>query len=118
MHALGKVDGHLGVDQAPVLPPSSPFFCDIHHDQIQHFQETVIGREHGISLGDLAQLAVEALNGVGGVDRPAHLLWVLEIGAQVGPVGPPELGDFRGFLSQRSPRTSRASRAACSSTVA
>ena len=37
-HTLGKVDGHLGVDQAPVLLPSSPFFRNIHHGQIQHFQ--------------------------------------------------------------------------------
>ena len=33
-HTLGKVDGHLGMDQAPVLPPSSPLFGNIHHGQI------------------------------------------------------------------------------------
>ena len=30
-HTLGKVDGHLGRDQAPVLPSSGPFFRNIHH---------------------------------------------------------------------------------------
>lgn len=73
-HTLGKVDGHLGVDQAPVLPPSSPLFRNIHHGQIQHFQQAVIGGKDGLGLGHLAQLAVETLNGVGGVDQPAHLL--------------------------------------------
>ena len=33
-HTLGKVDGHLGMDQAPVLPSSSPLFGNIHHGQI------------------------------------------------------------------------------------
>ena len=59
-HALGKVEGHLGVDQAPVLPPSGPLFRNIHHSQIQHFQQTVIGGKDGLGLGHLAQLAVES----------------------------------------------------------
>ena len=76
-HALGKVDGHLGVDQAPILPPSGPLFRNIHHGQIQHFQQAVIGGKDGLGLGNLAQLAaVEPLNGIGGVNQPAHLLGV------------------------------------------
>ena len=67
-HTLGKVDGHLGVDQAPVLPPSGPFFCNIYHSQIQHFQQTIISWKHRFGLGYLAQLAVETLNGIGGID--------------------------------------------------
>ena len=67
-HTLGKVDGHLGVDQAPVLPPSGPLFRNIHHGQIQHFQQAVIGGKDGLGLGHLAELAVEALNGIGGID--------------------------------------------------
>ena len=97
-HTLGKIDGHLGVDQAPVLPPSGPFFGNVHHSQIQHFQQAVICGKDGFGFGHLAQLAIEALNGVGGVDQPAHLLGVLEIGAEIGPVDPPGLGDFRVFL--------------------
>ena len=34
-------------------------------------------------LGYLAQLAVEAHNGVGGVDQPAYRLGILEIGAEI-----------------------------------
>ena len=123
-HTLGKIDGHLGVDQAPVLPPSSPLFRNVHHSQIQHFQQAVIGGKDGLGLGHLAQLAVETLNGIGGVDQlghlaqlavetlngiggvdqPAHLLGVLEIGAEIGPVGPPGLGDFRVFLVPALPK--------------
>ena len=33
-HTLGKIDGHLGVDQAPVLSPPGPLFCNVHHGQI------------------------------------------------------------------------------------
>lgn len=69
-HALGEVDSHLGVDHTPVLPTSGPLFRDIHHGQIQHFQQAVIGGEHGFGFGHLAQLAVEALDGIGGVNQP------------------------------------------------
>ena len=103
-HALGKVDGHLGVDQTPVLPPSGPFFRNIHHSQIQHFQQAVIGRKDGFSFGYLAELAVKALNGVGGVDQSAYLLGVLEVGAEIGPVGPSGLEDFWVFLVPALPK--------------
>ena len=87
-HALGEVDSHLHVDHTPVLPPAGPLLRDVHHGQIQHFQQAVVGGEHGFGFGHLAQLAVEALDGIGGVNQPPHLLRVLEIGAQVCPVVP------------------------------
>ena len=96
-HALGEVDSHLGVDHTPVLPPAGPLLRDVHHGQIQHFQQAVVGGEHGFGFCHLAQLAVEALDGIGGVNQPPHLLRVLEIGAQVCPVVPPGPGDFRIF---------------------
>ena len=49
-HALGEIDGHLGVDQAPVLPPAGPLFRDVHHGQIQHFQQAVIGWKTDLAL--------------------------------------------------------------------
>ena len=88
-HTLGKLDGHLSVDQATVLPLSGPLLRDIHHGQIQHFQQTIISREYQFGLGYLAQLAVETLNGVGGVDQPVHYLEVLEICVGIGPIGLP-----------------------------
>ena len=92
------------MDQAQVLPQSSPLFRNIHHSQIQHFQQAIIGRKDGLGLGHLAQLAVEALNGVGGADQPAHLLGILETGTQVCPVCPPRLRDFRVFLVPALPK--------------
>ena len=77
-HAPGKVDGHLGVDQAPILPPSGPLFRNVHHGQIQHFQQAVIGGKDRFGLCHLAQLAVEALdsfvNFTMAEQTPAHLL--------------------------------------------
>ena len=97
-HAPGKVNGQLGVDQAPILPPPGPFFRNVHHGQIQHFQQAVISGKHRFGLGHLAQLAIKPLNGIGGVDQPAYLLGILEVGAEISPVGTPGLGDFRVFL--------------------
>ena len=118
-HAPGKIDGQLRVDHAPVLPPSRPLFRDVHHGQVQHFQQAVIGGKDRLGLGHLAQLAIKPLNGIGGVDQPAHLLRVLEICAQIGPVRPPGLGNSRVFpVSALSPKASRAFKAACSSMAA
>ena len=75
------------MDQAPVLPPSGPLFRNIHHGQIQHFQQAVIGEKDRFVLGHLAQLAGEAFNGIGGIDQSMYLLGILEVGAEIGLVG-------------------------------
>lgn len=62
------------MDDAPILTPPSPFFGNLHHSQVQHFQQAVIGRKNGLGLGHLTKLAVKALNGVGGIDQPPNLL--------------------------------------------
>ena len=49
------------MNHAPALPPAGPLFGNIHHGQIQHFQQAVIGGEYGFGLDHLAQLAVKAL---------------------------------------------------------
>ena len=94
----GEVNRHLGVDHAPVLPPTDSLFGNIHHGQIQHFQQAVVGGEYRFGLGYLAQLAVEAFNVIGSIDQPSDLLGILEVGAQIGLVVPPGLGDFGVFL--------------------
>ena len=38
-HAIREEYRQLGVDHAPVLPSASPFFRDIHHSKVQHFQQ-------------------------------------------------------------------------------
>ena len=97
-HAIRKEYSQLSVDHAPVLPSASPFLRDIHHGQVQHFQQTVIGGEHGFCLGHFPKLTVEALDGIGRIDQAANLLGVLEIGAEIRPVIPPGLRDFGVFL--------------------
>ena len=91
-------NGQLRMNHAPILASARPFLGNLRHGQVQHFQQAVIGRKHQFGLGHVPQLAVKALNGIGGVDQPAHLLGILEVGAEIGPVGPPGLGDFRVFL--------------------
>ena len=103
-HAPGKIDRHLGMDQAPVLMAISPFFGNVYHGQIQHFQQAVISRKLGFGFCHLAQLAVKSFNGVSGVDQASYLLGILEVGAEIGPVGSPGLGDFRVFLVPALPK--------------
>ena len=63
-HPVGKKQGHLCMNYAPILPPSRLLFRDIHHCQIQHFKQDVIRRKNGFRLGHLAKLPVKALNGL------------------------------------------------------
>ena len=44
-HPVGIVHSQLDVDDGPVLTTAGPFFRDVQHDQIQHFQQTVISGE-------------------------------------------------------------------------
>ena len=97
-HTLGEVDCQLGVDDAPILAPPSPFLGNIHHGQIQHFQQAVIGGEDGLGLGHLAKLAVKALNGVSGIDQPSDFLRIFELSAEIGPVIPPGAGNLGIFF--------------------
>ena len=97
-HTVGKEHGRLRMNQAPVLPPSGPFLRNIHHGQIQHFQQAVIRRENRFCLGHFPKLPVKALDCIGCIDQAAHLLRVLEISAQVGPILPPGRSDLRVFF--------------------
>ena len=54
------VDYQLSVDTAPILTESCPFFSDVLHSQIQHFEKAVIGRKYGLCLSHFLQLAVKA----------------------------------------------------------
>lgn len=56
------------MDLPPILSVSGPFFRDIHHGQIQHFQEALIGREYRLRFRDLPQLLVKSLDGIRGID--------------------------------------------------
>jgi len=74
-----EVDFKLGVDSAPVLPPTGPFFGYIDHGQIQHFKEAVVGREYRFTFSYLTELTVESFDGIGGVNQLSDLFRVLEV---------------------------------------
>lgn len=103
-YALGEVDIHLGMDQAPVLTATSPFWGNVCHGQIHYFQQAVISRKHGFGVCHLAQLAIKSFNGVSDVDQAPYLLGILEVSAEIGPVGSLGLGDFRVFLVSALPK--------------
>lgn len=97
-HTVGEEHRQLRMDHAPVLPPASPFLRNIRHGQIWHFQQTGIRREHRFGLGHFPELPVKALDRIGRIDQAAHLLGVLEVGAQVRPILPSGLSNLRIFL--------------------
>ena len=41
-YPVSEKQGHLGVDDTPVLTAPSPLFRDVHHGQIQHLEQAVI----------------------------------------------------------------------------
>lgn len=79
------------MDAAPILLPTRPLFSNIHHRQIQHFQQTVVCRKDALGFCDLPQLPVKAFNRVRGIDQTADFLRIFEVGTEVGPVLPPRL---------------------------
>ena len=85
-HPVGEVDRQLRVDHTPVLPLACPFFRNVRHGKIGHFEQTVIGRKHRFGFRDLAKLTVERLDRIGGIDQPPDLLRILEIRTEISPI--------------------------------
>lgn len=44
------------MDLPPILAVTGPFFRDVYHRQIQHFQEAVIGGKYGLGFRHFPQL--------------------------------------------------------------
>lgn len=63
-----------------------PFLCYLPYHQIKEFQQRLFGGESPFSLGDFAHLPVHPLDGIGGVDHPAHITVVFEERGKVIPV--------------------------------
>ena len=64
-YPVAVVDHKLSIDAAPVLTATGPFFRDVLHSQIQHFEKAVIGRKYGLCFGHFLELSVESLYGIG-----------------------------------------------------
>lgn len=43
----------------------------------------IVGRKDRFGFGHLSELAVKSLNGIGSINQPPHLLWILEVGLVV-----------------------------------
>ena len=67
------------MDNAPILAAACPFLRYVHHGKVEHFQQAVICREYRLGLCYLAELAVEAFYGVGGIDKPSEFIRVESI---------------------------------------
>lgn len=110
-HTFGKVDLRLGVNHTQVLLASAPLFRNINYGQVQHFQQVVVGGKDRFSLRHFAQLAVKALNGIGGIDQSPDFLRVLGVGTEIGTARAvfrifckqSKLRQANDFRSQRSP---------------
>ena len=68
-YPVRKRNHQLGDNKAPVVWLSIPFRRYILHCKEQDLEQRVIGGEHRPCLGDLPQLPVESLYGIGGVDE-------------------------------------------------
>ena len=97
-HPVGKVDSQLGVDDAPILASVCPFSGNVRHGQVEHFQQAVVRWENELGLGHFPQLAIKALDSIGGIDQPPDFLGKFEVGAQIRPVVPSGVGNLGIFL--------------------
>ena len=79
---------------SPVLSVACPFLRDIHHRQIQHFQQAVICWEYRFGFGHFSQLAFESLYGIGRVNQPPDRFRIFEVGGQRCPVVMPGFIDL------------------------
>ena len=64
-YPVAVVDYQLSVYAAPVLSATGPFFRDVLHSQIKHFEKAVISRKYGLGFGHFLELSVESLYGIG-----------------------------------------------------
>ena len=71
----------MGIDHAPILASSGPFFRNIHHGQIEHLEKAVVRRKDRFRFGHLTELTVETFDGVRGIDQPQYLFQVPTRGA-------------------------------------
>ena len=76
----------MSEDFSPVRHWFAPFPGNVPGSEVEHFFQGRFRLEHLARFRGLAYLAVESFDGVGGIDDPAQILGVLEIGREVAPV--------------------------------
>tara|TARA_A200000159_G_scaffold158486_1_gene175806 strand:+ start:24190 stop:24465 length:276 start_codon:yes stop_codon:yes gene_type:complete len=73
----------------PVLNRHLPFLTGIFYCSVHHFSSGIVAGEDFPLLDGFTDNAVKRFNGVGGVNCPANIFWVIEQGIEVVPVRPP-----------------------------
>ena len=72
----------LSQNHVPISTSGGPVFDNFPAGQIEHFTQGIIVGETGLVFGNLAELAVEALNDIGRVYDFPNLGGICEKGAQ------------------------------------
>ena len=72
----------------PVPAPSDPLFYDIHHGQIQQFEQGRTCREDRPILCYFPQQVVKVLYGIGGINQLSDLAQILKVCGKLRPVIP------------------------------
>lgn len=86
---VGKEDGELQKNLPPVLDAACPLTCDVHGDQVEHFEQCFVDWEDALSLCYFAKLTVVALNHVGRIDEFTQFRRILKEGRKLLPVAAP-----------------------------
>ena len=80
------------------MPATGPLLGDVHGCKVKHLKQAVITGEYRFAFGNLPKLAIEAFDGVGGINELPYLARILEIGRELRPAVSPGFRDFRVFL--------------------
>ncbi len=107
--AAFEENGELGFRHAPFAGRHLPLFLRLPQDQEQQLERTLVGGKVPAGPHRPAQFGIERLNGVGGVDDPAHLLGEGKERDHRRPAAPP--GGRDGLILRPQTEVANASRA-------
>ena len=94
-HSIWIHDGEFPIDFSPVPQRHRPFFCSLQGGQIQCFKQSCIAGEYGSLAIEFLVCAVQAFDGIGGIDDLADICRKLVDGCQNVPVGLPAFHGIR-----------------------
>ena len=80
--AVLEHEPELSQNHVPISTTDGPVFDNFPAGQVEHFAQGIIAGEAGLILGDLAELAVQALDDIGRVYDFPNLGGICEKGAQ------------------------------------
>ena len=72
-HPVREKNGQLHMNYALVLTPVCPFGV-VHHGQVRHLKQAVVGGKYGFDFRHFPELAVETFDSVSGINQPRESL--------------------------------------------